>query len=124
MFGTRRMLRRHLVIAASTLAVVALSHDSSRAEDDVVATQTRPVRAAIELAPLDVLIGRLAFVGTMLVAPHHAITATVHGDYMPREAFVFKQQGDLVFGGAGAELGWHIYPRRFDLHGFWFGPSA
>jgi hypothetical protein len=119
----RRMPLRHTLAAASAIAIVALAERAPRAEDVVDAPQARPVRAALELAPLDLFIGRLAFVGTMLVAPHHAITATLHGDYMPREPFVFKQTNDVAFGGLGGELGWHVYARGEELRGFWFGPS-
>jgi hypothetical protein len=118
------MFLRHTLAAVSTIAIVALAESASRAEDVVDAPQARPVRAALELAPLDLFIGRLAFVGTMLVAPHHALTATLHGDYMPREQkFVFKQTNDVAFGGLGGELGWHVYARGEELRGFWFGPS-
>jgi hypothetical protein len=120
----RRMLPRHTLAAASTVALVALAERAPRAEDVVVAPQARPVQAALELAPLDLFIGRLAFVGTILVAPHHAITATLHGDYMPREQFVFKQTLGVAFGGLGGELGWHFYPHGEKLRGFWLGPSA
>jgi hypothetical protein len=117
------MLLRHTLAAASAIAIVALTERAPRAEDAVVVPQAGPVRAALELAPLDLFIGRFALVGTVLVSSHHAITATLHGDYMPREQFVFKQTNDVAFGGLGGELGWHVYARGEELRGFWFGPS-
>jgi hypothetical protein len=79
-----------------------------------------PPAAAVELAPLDLFIGRVAVAGTVAVAPHHAVTATAHGDHLPRGLFTDSLES---YGGAGGELGWHLYPGPRTLRGFWVGPS-
>jgi hypothetical protein len=79
---------------------------------------------AVQLDPLAWFIGRFGVDFEALVASHHALTATLHGDYIAAGNGFFNWGGDTTsYSGFGGELGWHVYVLPGELRGYWFGPS-
>jgi hypothetical protein len=79
----------------------------------------------VQISPLAWLIGRFGLDFEALVASHHGMTGTLHGDAIAggNGGTIFSTGGG-PYTGFGGELGWHIYALPGELRGWWMGPSA
>jgi hypothetical protein len=127
--GTRTTLAAAAVLAAAIVTPRAAhgGDDAPGVRDPDEAPPAPPPpkpKYALQLDPLAWFIGRFGADFEALVASHHALTATLHGDYLSNGFDILQVgSGDTKYSGFGGELGWHIYVLPGELRGYWIGPS-
>jgi hypothetical protein len=120
-------MRGTLATAAFVLAAFGAPRAASAEEADDTQPEAPPPKPhyALQLDPLAWFIGRFGVDFETLVASHHGLTTTLHGDYQAPGFNVFNSGGNTTqYSGFGGELGWHIYALPDELRGWWIGPSV